>query len=253
MAHTELGSIAWTQRTSGHLSSSEKRSLVAPLVRAHARNTLGRISMILRLNAGRNVFVPLERLAASDSSLTQEAEAWARRMLPSPLLNHGFRAFLFGRALGALEQIDVDDELLFAAAMLHAVGLVNPTGDADFTLTSARVARDLAERVGLSTAASTTMQTAITMHHTPGVTAAAGAVPYLLSAGAAVDVVGLRAGELPPSLLAEVLERHPRVDFKKAFATAIATESARVPCGRVHFLRRYGAYDAAIRWAPFDS
>ena len=75
---------------------------------------------------------------------------------------------------------------------------MNPTGDADFTLTSSRLARVVADDVGLSTAATDTLLTAITMHHTPGVTADAGPVAYLLAAGAAVDVVGLRSWDLPP-------------------------------------------------------
>jgi hypothetical protein len=169
------------------------------------------------------------------------------------LINHSHRSYTFGRALGELEGIEVDDELLFAAAMLHDTGLANPTGGADFTLASARVARDVAERVGLSTAASTTMQTAITLHHSPGVALTAGPVAYLLSAGAAVDVVGLRSWELPAKTLRDAVATHPRENFKQAFAAAFAQEAARVPRGRTRLLHRYGAFGAAIRFAPFDS
>jgi hypothetical protein len=107
------------------------------------------------------------------------------------------------------------------------------------TLTSARVARDVAEQVGLSTAATGTLQTAITMHHSPRVTLAAGGVAYLLSAGAGVDVAGLRCWKLPRATLADAVRDHPR-------------EAARVPQGRARLLRRYGAFTAAIRFAPFD-
>jgi hypothetical protein len=61
-----------------------------------------------------------------------------------------------------------------------------------------RVARDVAETVGLSTAATEIMRTAITLHHSPGVTLSDGPVAYLMSAGAALDVLGLRAWQLPP-------------------------------------------------------
>ncbi len=47
------------------------------------------------------------------------------------------------------------------------------------------------------------MSALTTEHHTPGVTADAGPVAYLLSAGAAADVVGLRSWELPAATLAE--------------------------------------------------
>jgi hypothetical protein len=185
--------------------------------------------------------------------LTRAAEDRARAVLPLALINHSHRTYTFGRALGELEGIEVDDELLFAAAMLHDTGLAHPVGDADFTLVSARVARDVAERVGLSTTASTTMQTAITLHHSPGVGLTAGPVAYLLSAGAAVDVVGLRSWELPATTLSDAVATHPRQQFKQVFAAAFAQEAARVPKGRTRFLHRYGAFGAAIRLAPFDS
>ena len=169
-----------------------------------------------------------------------------------PLLNHSYRTYVYGRALGELEGTDVDTELLFAGALLHDTGLVNPTGTADFTLTSARLARQVAEQVGLSTDATDTLMTAITMHYTPGVTVDAGPVAYLLAAGAAVDVVGLRSWELPPATIAEVVRAHPRAGFKTVFTEAFRQEAARVPEGRARVLQRYGAFAAAIRFAPFN-
>jgi hypothetical protein len=83
------------------------------------------------------------------------------------------------------------------------------------------------------------------------VTLAAGPVAYLLSAGAAVDVVGLRSWRLPPELLASVVARHPRLGFKREFSAAFRTEAARVPRGRARFLRSYGTFDLAIKLAPF--
>jgi hypothetical protein len=176
--------------------------------------------------------------------------------LPSTLLNHSYRTYRFGRALGELEEIDVDAELLFAAALLHDTGLAVASGRDDFTLTSARIARDVAEQASLSTTATETLQTAITMHHSPRVPRAAGPVAYLLSAGAGAgagaDVVGMRCWDLPRAMLADAVQDHPREDFKKFFSQAWANEAARVPGGRARLLRRYGAFTAAIALAPFD-
>jgi HD domain len=82
-----------------------------------------------------------------------------------------------------------DAELLFAAALLHDTGLPTSDRDVDFTRSSARIARDVAEEVGLSSAATETMRTAITLHLSPNVPLARGPVAYLLAAGAGVDVV----------------------------------------------------------------
>ncbi len=48
-----------------------------------------------------------------------------------------------------------------------------------------------------------------------------------------------------------LVAQHPRLGCTAEFTAACRTEAARVPRGRVQFLRRYGAFDLAIRLAPF--
>jgi hypothetical protein len=244
------------EQTSGWLTPSERRSLLLPLLRAHLGNAAGRLRLAVGVHPGRLAHVPPSRLIPPDTALTRAAAEAAAAVLPVALLNHSYRSYVFGRALGELEGIDVDSELLFAAALLHDTGLVTSAGtghgQADFTLASIHVARDVAARVGLSATASETMQTAITMHHSPGVELSAGPEAYLLSAGAGVDVAGVRVWELPDSTLADTLAAHPRHEFKRAFGAAFRQEAARVPRGRARLLYRYGAFGAAIRFAPFD-
>jgi hypothetical protein len=249
-ALTDLGTHAWVERTGGLLTAAQRRSLLGPLVRTHATNVVGRLSMLLRVNSGRRAPVTGQR-PSPDSVLTRAAEALARRRLSPALLNHSYRTYAFGAALAELEALDVDRELLFAAAMLHDVGLATPVPQVDFTRASARVARDVAEEVGLSTAATDILRSAITLHHSPGVTVAHGTVAYLLSAGAGLDVAGLRSWQLPPAVRAGVLAAHPRIGFKREFAAAFRAEAVLVPRGRAAFLRRYGAFDLAVKAAPF--
>jgi hypothetical protein len=249
---TTIGTVEWTRRTGGRLEPAERRRLVADLALVHARNVVGRVSMLAHLDRGRRVHVPAERLLPPDTPLTRAARDAAVRILPTALLNHSQRAYVFGRALGELERLEVDCELLFAAALLHDTGLILAGGTDDFTLASTRVAQEVAEQVGLSTAATETLQTAITMHHNPRVPLAAGPVAYLTSAGAGVDVAGVRSWHLPAQLRANAVRDYPRNGFKDYFTRAWADEAVRVPQGRAHLLRRYGAFDAAIALAPFD-
>ena len=251
-AVTDLGTHSWVDRTGGQLTGAERRSLLRPLARTHAVNAVGRLSTLARLNTGLRAQVDPARLVPPSSALTRAAVAQAQRLLSPALLNHSYRTFAFGAALGELEGLAVDAELLFAAALLHDTGLPTSDKNVDFTRNSARIARDVAAEVGLSAAATETMRTAITLHHSPRVTPAHGSVAYLLSAGAGVDVVGMRSWQLPPDVLASVLEQHPRLGFKGEFTAAFRTEAARVPRGRAQFLRRYGAFDLAIKLAPFD-
>jgi hypothetical protein len=248
---TDLGTLGWVDRTGGQLSGAERRSLLGPLARTQAANAAGRLSMLARLNSGRRTQVAPDQLVPPSSALTRAAVEQAQRRLSPALLNHSYRTFAFGAALGALEGLTVDAELLFAAALLHDTGLPTSDTSVDFTRNSARIARDVAEEVGLSSAATETMRTAITLHYSPNVPLTRGPVAYLLAAGAGVDVAGLRSWQLPPDLLTAVVEQHPRLGFKGEFAAAFRAEAARVPRGRAQFLRRYGAFDLAIKLAPF--
>jgi HD domain len=251
VATTDLGTLGWVEYTGGQLTGAERRSLVAPLARTHAANAAGRLAMLIRLNSGRRAQVTPSVLVPPRSALTRAAVSKAHRRLTPALLNHSYRTFAFGVALGTLAGLTVDTELLFAAALLHDTGLPTSDQNVDFTRGSARIARDVAEDVGLSSAATATMRTAITLHCSPNVPRARGPVAYLLAAGAGVDVAGLRSWQLPPDLLAAVVDQHPRLGFKGEFTAAFRTEAARVPRGRVQFLRRYGAFDLAVKLAPF--
>jgi hypothetical protein len=249
---TRLGSMAWSDRTAGKLSGAETWQLLAPLARAHVVNAVGRTAMALRVHSGRRARVPERALSISPSALTRTAEQVAHERLTPAMLNHSYRCYSYGVAIAVLEYIEVDRGLLFAAAMLHDTGLSAPVPGVDFTLASARVALKVAETVGLSTAATETMRTAITLHHSPGVTLADGPEAYLLSAAAAVDVIGLGRWRLPDSVVAAVLAERPRRGFKDEFRARWAAEAAAVPHGRARFLRRYGAFDLAIRLAPYS-
>jgi hypothetical protein len=247
----DLGTRGWVDRTGGQLSGAERRSLLRPVARTHAANAAGRLAMLVGLNSGRRARVAPSLLVPPTSALTRAAVEQAQRRLSPALLNHSYRTFAFGAALGVLEGLTVDAELLFAAALLHDTGLPTSDQNVDFTRGSALIARDVAEEVYLPSAATETMRSAITLHISPKVPLARGPVAYLLAAGAGVDVVGVRSWQLPPDLLDSVVEQHPRLGFKGEFTAACRTEAARVPRGRMQFLRRYGAFDLAINLAPF--
>ena len=106
--------------------------------------------MAVRLHPGRNVDIPESRLAVPETALTRAARKVAEDTLTPTLLHHSYRTYRFGRALGELDGLQVDAELLFAAAILHDTGLVNLPNGADFTLSSMRLAGEVADQVGLS-------------------------------------------------------------------------------------------------------
>jgi hypothetical protein len=92
---------------------------------------------------------------------------------------------------------------------------------------------------------------AIALHHTPGVGLDLGAEAFLLSAGAAVDVFGLRSGRIPDAIRASVVRTYPRLGFKREFGRLLRTEARQVRHGRAWYLRRFAVSDVAIRLALF--
>jgi hypothetical protein len=101
--------------------------------------------------------------------------------------------------------------LLYLAAMFHDTGLPSPVPRVDFTVHSAAVARDFADRHGVPADGREVVTNAIAMHHTPG--------------------VGLESGP-------------------EAFAVWRA-EAKQVPRGWAWYLHRFAVSDLSIRLAPF--
>ena len=125
-----------------------------------------------------------------------------------------------------------------------------PNG-ADFTLSSMRLAGEVADQVGLSTAATEVLQTAITMHYTPGVTTAANrGVPARGGCGRGRG----RRPELGPAA-ADAAQRGaglPASRVQEGVRGRVPRRSGPGPQGRAKFVNRYGALITAIKLAPFN-
>ena len=247
-----IGSVGWTERTGGRLTSRECLTLAGPLVRGELGMLAGRLAMVLRLHRGRRAAIDPAVLTPPDSALAREAETAARDLLTPALLNHSHRAYAWGAAIAAGDGIAFDRELLYLAAMFHDTGLPSPVPHVDFTVRSAAVAREFLDRHGRPAQNADVVANAIVMHHTPGVGIDAGAEAFLLSAGAGVDVFGLGAAEIPDAVRRSVVAQHPRLGFKREFAGLWRAEARQVPRGRAWYLHRFALTDLSIRLAPFS-
>jgi hypothetical protein len=183
--------------------------------------------------------------------LARDAEEAARDLLSPVLVNHSRRAFAWGSAIAALQGITFDRELLFVASMFHDTGLPSPVPHVDFTVRSAELAREFTTRHGVPADSGELVANAIALHHTPGVRPEFGAEAFLLSAGAGVDVFGLRSDQVPDAVRRSVIHELPRLDFKREFSKLWRAEARQVPRGRAWFLHRFALTDLSIRLAPF--
>jgi hypothetical protein len=135
--------------------------------------------------------------------------------------------------------------------MFHDTGIPSPVPHVDFTVRSAELAREFADSHRMPGDVRELVANAIAMHHTPGVGLEAGAEAYLLSAGAALDVFGLRSNEIPDAVRHNVVQDYPRLGFKREFAGLLRAEARQVPRGRAWYLHRFAMSDLSIRLAPF--
>src|SRR5262245_14365481 len=246
-----LGSIGWTERTGGVLTARECVTLARPLLREELGILAGRLAMALRVHSGRRATIEPVRLAAPDSSLARDAQEAAEDLLTPVLRNHSHRAYAWAAAIAARRGISFDRELLYLAAMFHDTGLPSPVPHVDFTVRSAALAREFADSHHVPADDRELVANAIAMHHTPGVGVESGAEAYLLSAGAAVDVFGLRSNEVPDAVRESVVQEYPRLGFKREFSGLLRAEAKQVPRGRAWFLHRFAVSDLGIRLAPF--
>jgi hypothetical protein len=246
-----LGSIGWTERTGGALTTRECLTLARPLLREELGIVVGLLMTALRVDSGRRATIEPARLAPPASSLARDAQQAADELLTPVLRNHSHRAYAWAAALAARRGIAFDRELLYLAAMFHDTGLPSPVPHVDFTVHSAARAREFADRHQVPSDSREVVANAIAMHHTPGVGLEAGPEAFLMSAGAAVDVFGSRSHEIPDAVRKHVVEQFPRLGFKREFAAVWRAEAKQVPRGRAWYLHRFAVTDLSIRLAPF--
>jgi hypothetical protein len=164
-----LGSIGWTERTGGVLTARECVTLARPLLREELGILAGLLAMALRVHSGRRATIEPARLAPPDSSLARDAQEAAEDLLTPALRNHSHRAYAWAAAIAARRGISFDRELLYLAAMFHDTGLPSPVPHVDFTVRSAALAREFADRHGVPADSREVVTNAIAMHHSPGV------------------------------------------------------------------------------------
>lgn len=243
-----IGGFAWTQRTKGRLTRQERLQLLGSVVSSQRDYFLHRLRGAKPSTAPR----PSDReIRPPDSRFAREVEAAAAEQNPV-ILSHSYRSWIFGRALADVDGIDVDEELLFAGALLHDHGIDPVVPGEDFTLRSARRATQCATAADVDSTRMTALADAITVHTTPGITVERdGAVGYYVQNGALVDIAGNRIWDLPKPLIDDTLARYDRRGFTRGLGGHFTAEAKAVPGGRFSMLRRCG-FVTLMRVAPFD-
>lgn len=115
----------WATRTGGAVSTAQRRALLGRLIRALP----GMVSDAVKTRVGRRGLGRVEfgSIVVPDSTLARAAEQEARDCVTPHVLEHSYRTYFFGKALAELDDIQVDDELVYVASLLHDLQLEHPT------------------------------------------------------------------------------------------------------------------------------
>jgi hypothetical protein len=244
----DIGTIEWCRRTNGILGRGERARFTAAVALTTARSMPRTFAAQIGLHGS----------GPDPSQLSPPDSAFARDVveacgdLDPMIVEHGYRSYLFGRALGLAEGIECDEEALFAATMLHdyAFQAMDTIEGKCFTLVGAEVAADLLERSPLSETTRHDVLDAITLHMNPKVRGEQGAIQHLAHDGILLDVLGVRGWELDRMGASRVHERHPRHGFTVSGEPLLRGHGRRVPGCRTAALFSAG-FGVALKLGPW--
>ncbi len=189
--------------------------------------------------------LPRDDVATSAASLNLSAS-------PDFLANHSFRAFAWGAWFGRRDAIEFDAGTLWVASVLHDIGLTDVARGSDcFEVDGAEAAAAFLRQHNAAEDTIEIVRRAIVLHMQPAVSPDEGSIAFLLDAGVSCDVSGRRYEELEAGFRDAVLERFPRLDFKRKFTALIAAEAERKPdCLAATYMTEYGLPRRIVA-APF--
>ena len=180
-----------------------------------------------------------------------------RSSASEPIVDHSIRSFLFACLLadheGCLNDAAYDEQLLFAATVMHDLGLGDHAqGQARFEVEGADLAAAVLRNHGVAEADVDRVWEAIALHACVGIADRRGLLTYLTHKGVFVDIGRLGDG-VADRLRREVLNASPKPADEGYLRDAIVAHATRseaaAPPGSLAFelLRQHRAADVAHR------
>jgi hypothetical protein len=150
-----------------------------------------------------------------------------------PIAEHSIRSFLFARLIaeqeGALHDAAYDEELLFAATVMHDLGLgEHARAHARFEVEGADLAAELLRKHGVGEADVDRVWEAIALHSSHGLAERRGLLTYLTHKGVFIDA-GQITDALADELRQQVLCAYPKPSDGPYIRDAIIAHGQRSP------------------------
>ncbi len=249
VSRRSVGTLAWARRTGGRLGRYDRLTLMVQAI-------LFRLNLRLRAKNRPPFSVEPDSLRIPDSALCVAAGELLMSVSEPWLVNHCLRTFLWATVLGKKDHRTYDEELLFVASALHDLGLtdagakLSTTRAECFAVEGAFAAEAFLARRGVIEKRREPIAEAISLHLNVRVPLDYGVEAHLLQAGAGLDVVGARYGEIAASTRDAVVNLHPRIDMKDALVVSMKQQSRTRPLSRAAFLCSQG-FISMIRHSSF--
>jgi HD domain len=172
-------------------------------------------------------------LALPTGPLVDASLALVRSTESRAIVDHSIRTFLFARLLaeheGCLNDADYDEELLFAATVMHDLGLgEHARGQARFEVEGADLAAAVLREHGVAEVDVDRVWEAIALHSSHGLAERRGLLTYLTYKGVFTDV-GRLADAVADGLRREVFNAYPKPTEGAYLADAIIEHANRSP------------------------
>lgn len=166
-----------------------------------------------------------------ETALVRDITTYIRDTEDDLLFNHSRRVFLFGALLGQKRDLVVDPELLYAGAMFHDLGLTEKFHGSHrrFEVDGAHAAQSFLLSHGVDLEAAEKVWLGIALHTTPGVPEFLAPEVALVTVGVETDVLGIWYRDITDEQRAEIVEAHPRADFKNRILGAFTEGNYRRP------------------------
>ncbi|MGP6170868.1 HD domain-containing protein [Microbacterium sp. A196] len=157
-----------------------------------------------------------------DSKMARDATDLLRDVANDLVFDHSRRVFLFGSLRGQEQGLDYDPELLYIGAMFHDLGLTEKYRRTDqrFEIDAADVARSFLSEYGIDGEAGDKVWNAIALHTTPEIPLHMDPVVALVTRGVELDVLGIGYNAITDQQRQNVVQAHPRPDFKNQILAA---------------------------------
>jgi hypothetical protein len=172
-------------------------------------------------------------LALPAGPLPDASLALVRSTETRPIVDHSIRSFLFARLLaeheGCMNDAAYDEELLFAATVMHDLGLGDHArGQARFEVEGADLAAAVLREHGVAEADVDRVWEAIALHSSIGLAERRGLLTYLTYKGVFIDV-GRLADAVADGVRKAVLDAYPKPTEGAHIADAIIAHAKRSP------------------------